>query len=70
MDKDRALPKEKLKSLTERLRGPLRLSGVDSIVTQSSSRQEWADNSSCVGRTCQISLERSHLVDNEGNTAF
>ena len=34
------LPKEMLKSLTERLRGPLRLSGVDSIVTQSSSRQE------------------------------
>ena len=29
LDKDRALPKEKLKSLTERLRGPLRLSGVD-----------------------------------------
>ena len=35
LDKDRALPKEKLKSLTERLRGPLQLSGVDSIVTQS-----------------------------------
>ena len=40
LDKDRALPKEMLKSLTERLRGPLRLSGVDSIVTQSSSHQE------------------------------
>ena len=40
LDKDRTLPKEMLKSLTERLRGPLRLSGVDSIVTQSSSRQE------------------------------
>ena len=40
MDKDRALAKEKLKSLTERLRGPLRLSSVDSIVTQRSSRQE------------------------------
>ena len=40
LDKDRALPKEKLKSLTEMLSGPLRLSGVDSIVTQSSSRQE------------------------------
>ena len=40
LDKDRALPKEKLKSLTERLHGPFRLSGVDSIVTQSSSRQE------------------------------
>ena len=40
LDKDRALPKEKLKSLTERLRGPLPLSGVDSIVTQSTSRQE------------------------------
>ena len=39
-DKDRALPKEKLKSLAERLRGPLRLLGVDRIVTQSSSRQE------------------------------
>ena len=40
LDKDRTLPKEMLKSLTERLRGPLRLSGVDSIATQSSSRQE------------------------------
>ena len=40
LDKDRAFAKEKLKSSTERLRGPLRLSGVDSIVTQSSSRQE------------------------------
>ena len=40
LDKDRALTKEKLKSLTERLRGPFKLSGVDSIVTQSSSRQE------------------------------
>ena len=40
LDKDRGLPKEMLKSLTERLRGPLRLSGVDSIVTQSSSRRE------------------------------
>ena len=39
-DKDHALPKEKLKSLAERLRSPLRLSGVDRIVTQSSSRQE------------------------------
>ena len=39
-DKDRVLPKEKLKSLTERLRGLLRLSGVVSIVKQSSSRQE------------------------------
>ena len=39
-DKDGTLPKEKLKSLVERLRGPLRLSGVDMIVTQSSSRQE------------------------------
>ena len=40
LHKDRALPKEKLKSLAERLHGPLRLSGVDRIVTQSSSRQE------------------------------
>ena len=39
-DKDSALPKEMLKSLTERLCGPLRLSGVDSIVTQSSLCQE------------------------------
>ena len=39
-DKDGTLPKEKLKSLAERLRGPLRLSGVDRIVTRSSSRQE------------------------------
>ena len=36
-DKDRALPKEKLKSLAKRLRGPLRLSGMDRVVTQSSS---------------------------------
>ena len=40
LDKDCALPKEKLKGLTKKLCGPLRLSGVDSIVTQSSSRQE------------------------------
>ena len=40
LDKDSGLPEEILKSLTERLRGPLRLSGVDSIVTQSSSRRE------------------------------
>ena len=33
LDKDRALPKENLKSLTERLHDPLRLSEVDSIVT-------------------------------------
>ena len=39
-DKDRALPKEKLKSLAERLHGHLRLSGVDRIITQSSSHQE------------------------------
>ena len=41
-DKDRTLPKpkEKVKSLAERLRGPLRLSGVDRIVKQSSSHQE------------------------------
>ena len=40
LDKDRALPKEMLKSLTERLCDPLRLSAVDTIVTQSSLRQE------------------------------
>ena len=40
LDKDHALTKEKLKSLTERLCGPFKLSGVDSIVTQSSLRQE------------------------------
>ena len=28
-DKDRSLPKEKLKSVAERLRNPLRLSSVD-----------------------------------------
>ena len=39
-DKDGTLPKEKLKSLAERLHGHLRLSGVDRIITQSSSRQE------------------------------
>ena len=39
-DKDRALPREKLKSSAERLRGPLRLSGVRRIITQSSSHQE------------------------------
>ena len=40
LDKDCAFPKEKLKSLAERLRGPLRLSSVDRIVSQSSLRQE------------------------------
>ena len=40
LDKDHALSKEKLKNFTERLRGPFKLSGVDNIVTLSSSRQE------------------------------
>ena len=40
LDKDCALPKEKLKSVDERLCGPLRLSSMDRTVTQSSSRQE------------------------------
>ena len=41
MDKDRTLHKEKLKSLTEMLRGHLLPSGVvDRIETQSSLRQE------------------------------
>ena len=40
LDKDHGLPTEMLKSLTERPRGRLQLSGVDSIITQSSSRQE------------------------------
>ena len=39
-EKDRVLPKEKLKSLTERLCGLLRLSGVGRIVKQSLLRQE------------------------------
>ena len=39
-DKDHVLPKEKLKSLTERLCILLRLSGVGRIVKQSSLRQE------------------------------
>ena len=39
-EKDRPLPKKKLKSLAERLCGPLRLSGMDRIITQSSSCQE------------------------------
>ena len=38
--KNHVLPKKTLKSLTERLQSLLRLSGVDSIVTQSSSSQE------------------------------
>ena len=38
--KDSALSKEKLKSLAERLCGPLQLPSVDRIVTQSSSHQE------------------------------
>ena len=63
MDKNHALPKEKLISLTERLRGPLQLSGMNSIATQS------ADNHSCVA--IELALERLvHLVDYEGNTAF
>ena len=39
-DEDRALPKEKLKNLAERLHDPLQLSDVDRIVTQSYLRQE------------------------------
>ena len=39
-DKNHVLPKKTLKSLTERLQSLLRLSGVDSIVTHSSSSQE------------------------------
>ena len=57
-------------SLTERLRGPLRLSGVDSIVTPSSRVRKGRQPRSCVPRTCQVGLERSHLVDYEGNTAL
>ena len=40
LDKDGALPKEKLKSSTERLCDPPRLSDIDSIVTPSFSRWE------------------------------
>ena len=40
LDKDRGLPKEMLKSLSERLHRPLLLSSVDSIVTRGSSRHE------------------------------
>ena len=65
MDKDCTLPKEKLKNLTERLRGALRLSGVDNIVTKSRT-----DNWSGVTRSCQVSLEYSLLVDYDGNTAL
>ena len=61
------LPKEILNCLTEWLCGPLRLSGVDSILTWSSSCQEAF---LCRYRTCQVSLKRSHLVDYEGNTAM
>ena len=68
MDKDRALPKEKLNSLTERLHSLLRLSGVDSIVKQSSSHYEGPRT--CVARTWQVSLECSHLIDYEGNGAL
>ena len=38
--KDHALFKEKLKSLAERLCGPLQLPSVDRIITRSSSPQE------------------------------
>ena len=38
LDKDCGLPKEKLKSLTERLRRPLSLSGIDNFVERSLSR--------------------------------
>ena len=40
LDKDRALLKEKLKSVTERLHSLLRLSGMVNIVKQSLSCQE------------------------------
>ena len=40
LDKDRVLPKEKLKNVTERLHGLHRLSGMVSIVKQSLSCQE------------------------------
>ena len=69
LDKDNALPKEKLKSLTERLYGPLQLSCMDSIVTKFI-MSERADNCSCVAITCQVSLEHSYLVDYKGNTAL
>ena len=69
-DKDRTLPKEKLKSSAERLRGPLRLSSMDRIVTQNLLMSGRADNHSCVATTCQVSLECSHLVDYEGNTVL
>ena len=67
--KDCRLPKEMLKSLTERLCWPLQLSGMDSIIKQKVPKflaSERADKRSCVHRTCQVSLECSHLVDWEG----
>ena len=65
MVKDCRLPKEMLKSLTERLCWPLQLSGVDSIVKQKVPKflaSKRADKRSCVRRTCQVSLECSHLT--------
>ena len=48
LDEDCTLPKEKLKSLTERLRSPLQLSGVDSIVTHT--------QVSCIRKDIQLFL--------------
>ena len=71
LGKDRALPKEKLKSLTEKLCGPLQLYMSSVNVTQTSSCQEGPTIVPVhVARTCQVSLECSHLVDYEGNTVL
>ena len=40
---------------------------MDSIIFNASVRVE---NRSCVARTCQVFLERSHLIDYQGNSAL
>ena len=73
LDKDCPLSKEKLKSLAERLCGPLRLY-MSSVDIQECNTKFLAsgrdDNCFCVARTCQVSLKYSHLVDYKGNTAL
>ena len=61
LDKGRALPPKKFKGLTEMLCGPLWLSGVDSIVTRSSSHQ--ANNySNLLGKPTSSLIRMHHHV--------
>ena len=70
LDKNHTLIKEKLKSLSERLHGLLRLSGMGSTIKLSfvTSGSLRAEKRSCVNKTWQVSLEHSNFTDHKGNS--